>query len=167
VCTRGSEGSGDIPERWATRASFAPELTGNISKAMFPLVLGFAFWVWSAFITFGAGFVGAALNCEHGCSHQPVQWAKPWTLGNHYVYPEVFIIGLIGFAAASLAVLFIRRRQPVHAAALLMVSLLLLSYPYFAGLTSEGRRLLWFGPLLGAAALAVSIAQSRARDANT
>jgi len=131
---------------------------------MFAFALALAFWAWSAFITFGAGLLGAALNCEHGCEGTgAAQWTKPWTLASHYVFPEIFFIAIGGLVVATVFAVLVRRRRPLPAAAALLISTLLLSYPFFAGLTSQGRRLFWWGPLVGAAALVPSLAGHRAR----
>jgi hypothetical protein len=118
------------------------------------LLLATAFWVWCAFITFGAGFLGALLNCEGGCSASgSVEWAKPWTLGGHDVFPEVFFIALAGLLCASVFAVGVVQRQFIPAVAAFVATATLLTYPFFAGLTSEGQRLYWFGPLIGVAAL--------------
>ncbi len=120
------------------------------------LTISLGFWLWSAWIVVAAGFLGAVLNCEGfgECDSGSPSWLQPWTWGNYDVYPESLFIGLAGLAAASaFVVLVLVARRRVPAAASLLVSLVLLSYPYFAGLTTEGRATFWFGPLLGLAAL--------------
>ena len=95
----------------------------------------------------------------------PVRWLKPWTLGSSYVFPEVFFIALAGFVSATLFTVAVVRRELIPSVAAFVTTLVLLAYPFFAGLTSEGQRLLWFGPFIGIAALAVSCRnrQMRAR----
>ena len=130
------------------------------------LLLALAFLVWCAFLTFGAGFIGTILNCEYGCDGSgSVPWLKPWTLGSYYVFPEVFYIALVGLLSATLFTVAVVRRHLIPSVAALVATLVLLAYPFFAGLTSEGRRLFWFGPFIGIAALAVSRRnrQTRAR----
>jgi hypothetical protein len=121
------------------------------------IVLAICFWVWAAFIAAAAGFVGAVLNTgcgdDDGCEDGFPSFLEPWTWGEYYVYPEVTFVALAGLAAASaLAVLAFLGRQLLGAVAL-VVSLVLLSYPFFAGLTSSGRALFWFGALFGIAAV--------------
>jgi hypothetical protein len=127
-------------------------------------VLAVGYWAWTAFITFGAGFIGAGLNCDDAseCSGD-LRWTQPWTLSHQYVFPEVFLIALGGLAFATLFVVFVRRQHALYAAAAFAVSVLLLAYPFFGGLTSDGRRFFWFGPLVGAAALVVSLTERHAR----
>ena len=115
--------------------------------------LAICFWLWAAFITLGAGVVGAILNCEYGdCEGGFPAWTEPWTWGDYYVYPEVTFVALAGLGAATaFAVLVFLGRRWLAALALLL-TLAVLTYPYFGGLTVEGRALLWWGALLGLAA---------------
>jgi len=119
-------------------------------------VLAFGYWLWSLFIAVGAGFLGALLNCESGekwCKAGFPSWFEPWAWGDYYVYPEATIAAAVALAPTTLfVVLVVRQRQP-SAAAAFVLSLLLLSYAYFGGLTSDGRALFSFGPFLGLAAL--------------
>lgn len=127
-------------------------------------LLAFAFLAWAALIAVAAGFVGAALNCEggEGCRPGPPPWFQPWEWGEYYASPESAYVGLAGLAAASVFIFQVRRRRPLVAAGALLVSLVLLSYPFFAGLTESGRGLLVFGPAPGIAALA-ALARTAAR----
>jgi hypothetical protein len=122
------------------------------------------FWLWAAVIVGAAGFLGSGLNCEggNGCTEGDPSWLGPWTWGDHYVYPKAGIAGVLGLipASAFVALVVLGRRR--SGAVSLGLSLVLLSYAFFAGLTTEGRALLCFGPLLGA--VAVAITKSRARE---
>lgn len=124
-------------------------------------VLAFGFWVWSAFMTFGAGFVGAALNCEggEGCTSGSPSWFRPWTWGEYSVSPEVGYIALVGLAAATVFVVLVLLRRQLLAAGAFAASVALLIYPFFAGLTLSGRVIFAFGPLLAIASL-VRLARS-------
>lgn len=119
-------------------------------------ILAFGFWVWSAFIAWGAGFVGTGLNCEggEGCKSGSPSWLQPWTWGEYDVFPEAAYVGLVGLVASSAFVLFVLHRRPHAAAAAFAASVALLSYPFFAGLTPSGRGTFVFGPLLALASLA-------------
>jgi hypothetical protein len=126
------------------------------------VILAIAFWLWCAGITFGAGFLGSILNCEYGCSGDGTpSWFEPWTWGDHYVYPEALYIGLVGLAAATAFVVLLARKRLLLATAALILTLVLLSYPFFAGLTASGRVLFSFGPLLAITALLVGVAHQR------
>src|SRR5205085_10516655 len=98
----------------------------------------------------------------NGCSDGDPSWLRPWTWGDHDVYPQAGIAALAGlvFASAFVALVLACRRR--SAALSLGLSLVLLSYAFFAGLTTEGRALLCFGPLLGV--VAVALTQARARE---
>jgi hypothetical protein len=180
---------GDIPAHWRTRvlgarpldfqgraadAACVLERGNDYGQAVGPprivkepwaeLLLALAFLVWCAFITFGAGFLGTILNCEYGCDGSgSVPWLKPWTLGSYYVFPEVFFIALAGFVSATLFAVALVYRHLIPSVAAFVTSLVLLAYPFFAGLTSQGQRLFWFGPFIGIAALAVSRRSGRTR----
>jgi hypothetical protein len=102
-----------------------------------------------------AGFLGSSLNCDDSdCEGGSPSWLQPWTWGDHYFYPEAFFVGVAGLVAGSGFVFSVFRGRKLRAALFLAGSIALLSYPFFAGLTSEGRALFSFGPLLGFAALA-------------
>lgn len=120
-------------------------------------VLAFGFWLWCAFIAFGAGFLGTLLNCEggNGCKAGSPSWLQPWTWGEHYVYPEAWIIAVIALIPASAFVAFVVAHRQWPGVLALVLSTLLISYAYFGGLTSDGRSVFWFGPLLGLAALGI------------
>ena len=129
-------------------------------------ILALGFLLWSAFIALGAGFLGAVLSCSEnteGCNEpgfpSPL---RPWTWGEYGVFPEVVVPALDGLAAACAFVAFVVRRRRLYAGATLLLSLLLLSYPFFAGLTAEGRANFSFGPLLGLIALLTMLWRSRA-----
>jgi hypothetical protein len=126
-------------------------------------VFALGFWLRAALIAGVAGFLGSGLNCEggNGCSEGDPSWLRPWTWGDHYVYPKAGIVALIGLVPASAFVALVVLGHRWSAAAALGVSVVLLSYPFFAGLTTEGRAFLGFGPLLGV--VAVAITQMRAR----
>lgn len=89
-----------------------------------------------------------------GCEDGFPSWAKPWTWGDYYVYPEATFIGFAGLLAASAFIYLVVVARQRSAIVTFALSLALLSYPFFAGLTSEGRWTLMFGPLLGVIALA-------------
>ncbi len=132
-----------------------------------PVILAFGFWLWSAFILLGAGYIGAVLNCDSDgsgdfCKPGFPSWLEPWTWGHHYVFPETLYVGVPGLGAASLFVAFTIGRRRIPAAAALAVSFVLLSYPFFAGLTPYGRAVFSFGPLLGIAPV-VTLFKRRAR----
>jgi hypothetical protein len=118
-------------------------------------LLTWSFWLWSAALAFGGGVVGASLNCGEGdiCRDGSPGWLEPWTWGDYSVYPEVSYVSAAGFAAASAFLVLTTRRRRMPATIAFFVSLVLLSYPYFAGLTESGRGLFVFGPLLGAGAV--------------
>jgi hypothetical protein len=111
------------------------------------------FWLWATFIAVGAGFLGASLNCEYGdCEGGFPAWSEPWTWGDYYVYPEVtFAFAGLAAATAFAVLVFLGRR--VLGVLALAASLVLLTYPFFAGLTPEGRSLFWFGLVFGLAAV--------------
>jgi hypothetical protein len=122
------------------------------------------FWLWAAFVAGVAGFLGSGLNCDEGndCTGGDPSWLRPWTWGDHYVYPKAGIVGLVGLIPASAFVALVVLRRRWSAALSLGLSIILLSYAFFAGLTGEGRALLCFGPLLGA--VAVAITERRAQE---
>lgn len=123
-------------------------------QVMLGKLLAVGFWLWAAFITAGAGFIGAVLNCEYGdCEGGFPAWSEPWTWGEYYVYPEVTFVAAAGLGFATVFVVLAFLGQRALAAVALVVSLVLLTYPFFAGLTASGRALFWFGPLLGIAAV--------------
>ena len=120
-------------------------------------ILALGFLGWCVFITVGAGVLGSGLNCEYGdCRDGSPPWLEPWTWGDYYVYPTAFFIGLSGLVAASAFVGLVWKGRHRAAAGALVVTLALLSYPFFAGLTPSGRMLFWPGALLGLAALLTS-----------
>ena len=92
------------------------------------------FWLWAASIAGFAGFLGSSLNCDASIALVPAS-----------AFVVLVVLGRRWSAALSLG-----------------VSVVLLSYAFFAGLTTEGRALLCFGPLLGVAAVAFT--QRRARQ---
>jgi hypothetical protein len=119
----------------------------------------FGFWLWSAFIAVGAGFLGTLLNCEAGekwCKTGFPSWFQPWAWGDYYVYPEATIAALMALVPATAFVALVVGRRQSSAAAAFVLSLVLLSYAFFGGLTSDGRVLFSFGPLLGLAALGLT-----------
>lgn len=95
-------------------------------------ILAFGFWLWSAFIALGAGFVGALFA---------------------HASPATPYLGLGGWAAATAFVVLLLRDRRRTAAVALAASLALLSYPFFVGLTPSGRGNYAFGPVLALAAL--------------
>ena len=118
-------------------------------------VLALAFFAWCAFITVAAGVIGSILNCEYSgdCTAGSPSWLEPWTWGDFYVYPTALLVGLIGLVSAGAFVALVWARRRSAAALALLVAGVLISYPFFAGLTASGRMLLWPGVLLGVAAL--------------
>jgi hypothetical protein len=128
-------------------------------------VFALGFWLWAGFVAVVAGFLGSGLNCEDGndCTGGDPSWLRPWTWGDHYVYPKAGIVGVVGLipASAFVALVVLGRRR--SAAVALGLSIVLLSYAFFAGLTTEGRALLGFGPLLGVVAVAITQRQARER----
>ena len=127
-------------------------------------VFALGFWLWAACIAGAAGFLGAGLNCEggNGCVEGDPSWLRPWTWGDHYVYPKAGVVGLVALIPASAFVVLVVLGRRWSAAVSLGVSVVLLSYAFFAGLTTEGRALLCFGPLLGL--VAVAITERRAQE---
>ena len=127
-------------------------------------VFALGFWLWAAFVTIAAGFLGSLLNCEggNGCFAGDPSWLRPWTWGDYSVYPQAGIAALVGLVPASVFVALVLACRRRGAALSLGLSVVLLSYAFFAGLTTEGRALLSFGPLLGVAAVALT--QTRARE---
>jgi hypothetical protein len=119
-------------------------------------VLAFGYLIWSAFIGLIAGYA-TILNCEYGCSRGFPSWLRPWTWGDHYVYPEAFYLGLLGLAAANVFVVLVWVHRPLAAAGVFAASVVLLSYPFFAGLTSSGRVQFALGPVLAIASLAILV----------
>jgi hypothetical protein len=77
------------------------------------------------------------------------------------------LIAVVGLVVATGFAVLVRRRLPLRATAALVVSTLLLGFPYFAGLTPEGRRVFWFGPIIGVAALVSLFAGQTARAGNS
>ena len=126
-------------------------------------LLAFGFLLWCAFVAVGAGFIGTALNCEagEGCKPGSPSWLAPWTWGDFYVYPEATIVAFVALVPASAFVAFIVTRRQLPAVVAFALSVTLTSYPYFAGLTAEGRTIFWFGPLLGLAAIVMSTSRDR------
>jgi len=122
------------------------------------------FWLWAASIAGLAGFLGSGLNCEggNGCVEGDPSWLRPWTWGDHYVYPKAGVAALIALAPASAFVVLVVLGRRWSAALSLAVSVVLLSYAFFAGLTTVGRALLSLGPLLGV--VAVAITKRRAQE---
>ena len=114
-----------------------------------------AFLLWYLAVIVGAGGLGAALNCEggEGCFPGSPSWTRPWTWGDYSVFPEALLIGVVGLipAVAFVALVTSGRRLPAFVA--FVLSLVFLSYPFFAGLTQAGRVLFAFGVLLGIAAI--------------
>jgi hypothetical protein len=121
------------------------------------------FWLWAASIAGLAGFLGSGLNCEggNGCVEGDPSWLRPWTWGDHYVYPKAGVAALIALAPASAFVVLVVLGRRWSAALSLAVSVVLLSYAFFAGLTTVGRALLSFGPLLGVVAVAITKRRSQ------
>jgi hypothetical protein len=122
-----------------------------------PGVLAVGFWLWSASIAAGAGFIGTLLNCDgaFSCKTSSPPWLEPWVWGEYEVFPEATIVAAAALIPASAFVAFVITRRELKAAAALVLSVALLSYAYFGGLTPEGRAVFWFGPLLGVAALII------------
>jgi hypothetical protein len=116
-------------------------------------IFAVGYWLWSATIAVVAGFFGAVLACEYGCRPGSPPWLQPWEWGNYYVNPEATIIGLGGLLAATTFARYVVIREPRAAAVSFIVSLVLLSYPFFGGLTEEGRGVFAFGPVVGLASL--------------
>ena len=132
-----------------------PEADHPTYDSRVPRFFAVTYWLWSAFIVAGAGTIGSALNCEGGedCRSGSPPRLQPWTWGDYSVFPEAAVVGLVGLVIASAFVYFTVRGQHRQAVAAFVISLVLLSYPFFAGLTEEGRVIFVFGPLLGAIAL--------------
>lgn len=120
-------------------------------------VLAWGFWLWSAVLTYVGGVVGASLNCEGGagCRSGSPPWFEPWRWDQYSVFPEVSYVSVAGLAMASAFLYLSIRRRRLPAAIALLLTLVLLSYPYFAGLTESGRGLFVLGPFLGAATVIV------------
>jgi hypothetical protein len=120
-----------------------------------------AFVVWAGTVEIGAGVIGSLLSCEDHCSSGAPPWFQPWSWGGYEVYPKAAAIGLCGclISVAFVAAVFARAKRT--AIVFLILTLTLMSYPYFAGLTVEGRALLVFGPFLGLFALLFARAAER------
>jgi len=120
-------------------------------------ILAFGFFLWSAFVAIGAGILGSILNCSEtaeGCDQSGFpSLLEPWTWGEYDVYPEVGLIALAGLVFACAFLVFVVRGRRLPAGITLLLNLVLMSYPFFAGLTGEGQAAFSFGPLLGLAAL--------------
>ena len=121
---------------------------------------GFAgtFLLWYPAVVVGAGGLGAALNCEggEGCFPGSPSWTRPWTWGDYSVFPEALLIGIVGLAPAIAFVVLVVSGRRLAAVVAFGLSLLFLSYPFFAGLTEAGRLPFAFGVLLGIAAIAAA-----------
>ena len=69
----------------------------------------------SLVIALGAGYIGAALNCDENSEGCDVAGfpsvVEPWTWSDYDAFPEVFVIGLLGLAGAALLVVFVVRRS--------------------------------------------------------
>lgn len=130
------------------------------------LLLAIGYLLWSAFITVAAGFIGAAFNCGEGeiCDQSPPPPFQPWRWGHHETIPEVRYLAVAGVLAACGFVVAVYLRRRVLAVIALLASTLLLSYPFFAGLTSEGRVMLCFGVVLGIAAIVAMRASAGPRS---
>jgi hypothetical protein len=115
--------------------------------------LAVVYWLWAAFVGLVAGWIGAVLSCEEGCATGSPPLLRPWQWDDYDVAGRVFAIGALGFAMASVFAVAVLLRRPWLGAGCLAGSVVLLSYPFFAGLTASGRSLLAFGPVLGIAAL--------------
>jgi hypothetical protein len=129
------------------------------------LGLALGFCLWAALVAGLAGFLGSSLNCEEGndCAGGEPSWLRPWTWGDHYVYPKAGIVGLVGLVPAVVFVVLVVGYRWRSAVVSPCLSIVLLSYAFFAGLTTEGRALFWFGPLLGVAAVAITPGRARER----
>jgi hypothetical protein len=126
-------------------------------------VFAVGFWLWSILITVLAGYLGTMLNCEsgEGCKPGFPSWFQPWSWGDYYVYPQATIVALSALIPATIFVVLVAAQRQWVAAGALVLSITLLSYAYFGGLTSEGRAYFWFGPFLGLAALGLSPARGK------
>jgi hypothetical protein len=118
-------------------------------------VFALVFWLWSAFVAVAAGYLGTMLNCEsgEGCKAGSPSWLRPWSWGDYHVYPQATVAAVAALVTASVFVVLVAARRQWLAAAALVLSVALLSYAYFGGLTPEGRAYFWFGPFSGLAAL--------------
>lgn len=127
------------------------------------LLLAIGYWLWSAFIAVGAGLIGAALNCGEGeiCESGSPPLLKPWVWGDYEDVPAVRYIALGGLLASSAFVVAVYLGRRVLAVITLLVSAAFLSYPFFAGLTSQGRLLFGFGAVFGLAAIFAMRASAR------
>lgn len=119
-------------------------------------LLAGAFWLWSLLIVVVGGFFGAALNCESGigCKTGFPSWLRPWTWGEYSVFPEVLYTAVPGLILASVFVVLVLFRRRLPAMGAFILTLGLLSYPFFGGFTNQGRVIVSFGALLGLATLA-------------
>lgn len=132
----------------------------------FARVLAIGFWLWAVLIAVGAGFIGVGLNCDEsdaGCKDGFSSWLEPWTWGEYYVYPEATVVALMALVPASAFVALVVTHRQWPALVALALSCLLLSFAFFGGLTYEGRTTLWFGPLLGLAAVGLGALPGRER----
>lgn len=69
------------------------------------------------------------------------------------MFPEVAFIAFAGLFAASAFVAAVFQGRRSLGAGALLVSLVLVTYPYTAGLTASGRAIYWFGPIFAFVAL--------------
>jgi hypothetical protein len=150
----------DLADAALLRASLTRRARGVVALALSAL-LTLAYWIWAAFIAVGAGIFGAALNtCDEGCRDDFPPLVEPWAWGEYDAFPEVTFIAFAGLVAVCAFALFMYQRRFVPASLALLCSFALLSYPFFAGLTDEGRATLAFGPALGVVALAALVVRS-------
>ncbi len=131
---------------------------------MLARVLAVAYCLWAAFVGLAAGSVGAILSCEGGCQDGSPPWLSPWAWDDYDVAGTTFVLGLLGVLAATAfaASVFVRRWWA--AIGCLAASVVLLSYPFFAGLTGSGQLLVACGLVLGVGALVAAMRSRRPRS---
>lgn len=128
------------------------------------LLLAIGYWLWSAFIAVGAGFLGAMFNCGEGeiCESGSAPALQPWTWGDYDTVPAVRYLAIAGLLAGTAFVLAVYRGRRALAVTTLLVSAVVLSYPLSAGLTTPARLvLLVVGALLGVGAVLTLRAPAR------
>lgn len=128
------------------------------SRRIVSVLLAIAFLIWSGVIT-AAGSIGALLNCSESsdeCAAGLPSLLEPWTWDDFDVFPETLYLALVGLSAAALLVVLVVRGNRLFSAVALVSSLALLSYAFFAGLTTEGEVKFVWGLVFGLGAVATA-----------
>lgn len=94
-------------------------------------------------------------------TRRPPAALEPWTWGEYDAFPATFVLGLAGLVVAGLFVACVAQSRRGAAVVTLVGCLLLLSYPFFGGLTEAGRLLLAPEATLGLVALLATRGSAR------